>query len=46
MEQKSVYATFQDLRYAGDAAAFQGNDPVNANTKAVFAHVAWTPSTS
>ena len=42
MKQKSVYATTQFLRYAG-LPAFQGNDPVNANTKAVFAHLAWKP---
>lgn len=42
MDQRSVYATTQHLRYAG-LPPFQGNDPVNADTKAVFAHVAWRP---
>jgi len=42
MDQKSTYATFQDLRYASAAGlTFQGDDPVNANTKAVFAHATW-----
>jgi iron complex outermembrane recepter protein len=39
MDQKSVYATTQDLRYSATGlTAFQGDDPVNADTKAVFAH--------
>jgi iron complex outermembrane recepter protein len=42
MDQRSVYATTQFLRYAG-LPAFQGNDPVDADTKAVFAHLAWHP---
>src|SRR6185436_6484378 len=39
--QKSVYTTFQDLRTSG--LQFQGDDPVLADSKAVFAHVAWNP---
>ncbi|MEO6151628.1 MAG: TonB-dependent receptor [Croceibacterium sp.] len=39
--QKSVYASFQDLR--SSALEFQQRDPVNADSKAVFAHVAWNP---
>jgi iron complex outermembrane receptor protein len=42
MDQRSVYATYQNLRYAG-LSPFLGDDPVNADTKAVFAHLAWTP---
>ncbi|KRA80750.1 TonB-dependent receptor [Altererythrobacter sp. Root672] len=42
MDQRSVYATQQDLRYAG-LAPFVGDDPVNADTKAAFLHVAWRP---
>ena len=42
LDEKSVYATFQDLRYTSPAGTtFQGNDPVNADTKAVFAHLTW-----
>jgi len=39
--QKSIYATFQDLRYS--ALEFQGNDPIDADSKALFAHVSWNP---
>src|SRR5690606_23802032 len=42
MDQRSVYATSQNLRYAG-LLPFLGNDPVNADTKAAFAHIAWRP---
>jgi iron complex outermembrane receptor protein len=42
MDQRSVYATTQFLRYAG-LPAFQGNDPVDADTKAVFAHLSYRP---
>lgn len=42
MDQRSVYATTQHLRYAG-LPPFQGDDPVNADTKALFAHVSWKP---
>ncbi len=42
MDQRSVYATSQNLRYAG-LLPFLGNDPVNADTKAAFAHVSWRP---
>ena len=41
LDQRSVYATFQDLRYAPIPLQFQGNDPVNADTKAVFANASW-----
>ena len=37
-DQKSVYATKQDLRYAG-LTPFLGDDPVPANSKAAFAQV-------
>jgi iron complex outermembrane recepter protein len=40
-DQRSVYATFQDLRYPVLPLQFQGDDPVNADTKAVFAHLSW-----
>src|SRR5690606_22119970 len=42
MDQRSVYATSQNLRYAG-LLPFLGNDPVNADTKAAFAHLSWRP---
>ncbi|MBT2134779.1 TonB-dependent receptor [Croceibacterium sp. LX-88] len=42
MDQRSVYGTEQVLRYAG-LDPFVGNDPVNADTKAAFLHVAWRP---
>ncbi len=42
MDQRSVYATTQHLRYAG-LPPFQGDDPVNADTKALFAHLSWRP---
>jgi iron complex outermembrane recepter protein len=39
MDQTSVYATTQDLRYsAASLTQFQGDDPVNADTIAFFAH--------
>ncbi|MBO9498978.1 MAG: TonB-dependent receptor [Novosphingobium sp.] len=41
LDQRSTYATFQDLRYAPIPLQFQGNDPVNANTKAAFANLSW-----
>jgi iron complex outermembrane receptor protein len=40
-DQKSVYTSFQDLR--SSALEFQQSDPVNADSKALFAHVSWTP---
>jgi len=40
MDQRSVYATYQNLRYAG-LAPFLGDDPVNADTKAAFVHLSW-----
>jgi iron complex outermembrane receptor protein len=37
MDQKSIYATTQDLRYSATGLTqFQGDDPVNADTEAVF----------
>jgi len=39
-DQRSVYLAFQDLRYAG-LPQFIQNDPVNADSKAAFAHVSW-----
>lgn len=41
LNQRSTYATFQDIRYAPIPLQFQGNDPVNANTKAVFGAISW-----
>jgi iron complex outermembrane receptor protein len=42
MKQKSQYATTQDLRYSATGlTAFQGDDPVNADTKAAFAHASY-----
>ncbi len=41
LDQRSTYATFQDIRYAPVPLQFQGDDPVNADTKAVFAAVSW-----
>ena len=39
MDQTSIYATTQDLRYSATGlTAFQGDDPVDADTKAAFAH--------
>ncbi|MGX7895963.1 TonB-dependent receptor [Tsuneonella sp. HG222] len=40
-DQRSVYATFQDLRYPVIPLQFQGDDPVNADTIAAFAHLTW-----
>ena len=40
-DQKSVYTSFQDLR--SSALQFQQSDPVDADSKAVFAHLAWNP---
>ncbi|WP_349356903.1 TonB-dependent receptor [Sphingobium nicotianae] len=40
-DQKSVYTSFQDLRSSG--LQFQQSDPVDADSKALFAHVAWNP---
>jgi iron complex outermembrane receptor protein len=42
-KQESLSGSFQDLRYAG-LATFQQNDPVRANTKAAFAHLAVHPT--
>ncbi|HWK42812.1 MAG TPA: TonB-dependent receptor [Croceibacterium sp.] len=40
-DQKSVYTSFQDLRSSG--LQFQQSDPVDADSKALFAHVTWNP---
>jgi iron complex outermembrane recepter protein len=40
-DQKSVYTSFQDLRSSG--LQFQQSDPVDADSKAAFAHVSWNP---
>ncbi|MBO9580404.1 MAG: TonB-dependent receptor [Sphingobium sp.] len=40
-DQKSVYTSFQDLRSSN--LQFQQSDPVKADSKALFAHVAWNP---
>jgi len=40
-DQKSVYTSFQDLRSSG--LQFQQADPVDADSKALFAHVSWNP---
>src|SRR6188768_2993464 len=40
-DQQSVSNSFQDLR--SSALEFQQSDPVDADSTALFAHVAWTP---
>jgi iron complex outermembrane receptor protein len=42
-KQKSVYWTYQDIRYAPIPLQFIGNDPIKASAKAGFANVDWTP---
>lgn len=43
MDQKSLYETTQDLRYsAASLTQFRGNDPVNADTSAAFAHLSFS----
>jgi iron complex outermembrane receptor protein len=42
-DQKTTYYTLQDLRYAPFPLQFVGNDPVPAESKAVFATVIWSP---
>ncbi|MFM1887620.1 MAG: hypothetical protein RL026_2777 [Pseudomonadota bacterium] len=42
MDQLSVYATAQDLRYSPTSLTqFVGNDPVNADTTAFFGHLSF-----
>lgn len=42
MDQRSVYATTQDLRYSpASLTQFKGDDPVNADTKAAFTHASY-----
>jgi iron complex outermembrane receptor protein len=43
-DQKSTYPSYQDLRYAPIPLQFQQDDPVNADTKAVFAHISVHPT--
>jgi iron complex outermembrane receptor protein len=38
-DQRSTFLTWQDLRYAPVPLQFAGNDPINADTKALFAQV-------
>ncbi len=39
MDQKSIYATTQDLRYSATSLTqFKGHDPINADTLAFFGH--------
>ena len=40
-DQQSIYSSFQDLRSSG--LQFQQSDPVNADSKAAFAHISWNP---
>jgi iron complex outermembrane receptor protein len=40
--QKTTYYTYQDIRYAPIPLQFVGNDPVNAETQAVFATAMWS----
>jgi iron complex outermembrane receptor protein len=40
MDQKSVYATMQDLRYS-PLIPFQGDDPVKSKSKAGFVHLSY-----
>lgn len=40
-DQTTVYWTYQDIRYAVIPLQFVGNDPVNADSKAVFATGIW-----
>ncbi|HMA10559.1 MAG TPA: TonB-dependent receptor [Steroidobacteraceae bacterium] len=41
-DQKTVYATTQDLRYAATGLTqFMGNDPVRADSKAAFGHLSY-----
>jgi iron complex outermembrane receptor protein len=40
MDQKSIYATTQDLRYSATSLTqFKGDDPINADTLAFFGHL-------
>ena len=42
MNQKSIYATTQDLRYSATGLTqFNGDDPVNADSKAAFGQVSY-----
>lgn len=40
-DQRTVYYTYQDIRYAVIPLQFVGNDPVTADSKAVFATGIW-----
>ncbi len=39
--QRSIYYTFQDIRYAPFPLQFIGDDPVDADSKAAFATLIW-----
>jgi len=39
-DQKTIYKTTQDLRYSTTLTQFIGDDPVNADSKAAFGHLA------
>ncbi|MEO8114600.1 MAG: TonB-dependent receptor, partial [Phenylobacterium sp.] len=43
-DQKTTYFTYQDIRYAVIPLQFVGNDPVTADSKAVFATAIWSPT--
>jgi iron complex outermembrane receptor protein len=47
-DQKSVYYTFQDIRYIAPGLNFQfvGNDPIKAHSKAVYGTVILHPSSA
>jgi iron complex outermembrane receptor protein len=42
-DQTTTYFTYQDIRYAPIPLQFIGDDPVNADSKAVFGTVIWNP---
>jgi iron complex outermembrane receptor protein len=44
-KQKSVYFTYQDIRYAAIPLQFIGDDPIKADAKAAFANIDWEPIT-
>ncbi|MBL8552492.1 MAG: TonB-dependent receptor [Hyphomonadaceae bacterium] len=41
-DQKTTYFTYQDIRYAGIPLQFIGDDPVNADTWALFGTATWS----
>ncbi|MDP3736004.1 MAG: TonB-dependent receptor [Hyphomonadaceae bacterium] len=42
-DQTTTYFTYQDIRYAPIPLQFIGDDPVNADTRAVFGTFIWSP---